>query len=361
MLGGMSSQLSAYLESRSFSRLCAEAAEGGLPSAQLVNIIGRNADIDTSAEDVTDGGGDYVFPTAARVHAIVSSSVEDGDDANAATGTVTYGTVVDTETITIDGTTFTKAAAGSATEFSTIAQLTALINALPNVNATDNGTVITITAAIAGTAGNSITMAETSTVGLSLSGATLSGGDAANTTGVLSVRVTGVDADYNELVEDVTLGGTVAVNTVGSFLRINKIETLTVGSNGSAVGNITATAATDSTVSARILAGNNQSFNAVYTVPNNKTAFLLSMSCSLPNATSLSGMATLLSKTAALAGWVTRHIMGVTAAGVPDNVRQFGGTVVFPETSDVKIRVATSGSNADVVAGLQLLVLADAA
>lgn len=98
--------------------------------------------------------------------------------AQAATGTITYGTPVDGNTVTVDGTTFTKAAAGSATEFSTIAELTALIDALADVNATDDGTTITVTAAATGTAGNSIDLAASNAT---VSGATLSGGaDAVN-------------------------------------------------------------------------------------------------------------------------------------------------------------------------------------
>lgn len=98
--------------------------------------------------------------------------------AQAATGTITYGTPVDGNTVTVDGTTFTKAAAGSATEFSTIAELTALIDALADVNATDDGTTITVTAAATGTAGNSIDLAASAAT---VSGATLTGGaDAVN-------------------------------------------------------------------------------------------------------------------------------------------------------------------------------------
>ena len=94
----------------------------------------------------------------------------------AATATVTYGSPSNGDTITVDGNEFTKVASSpGADEFSSISELTALIQALSSVNATDNGTVITITAATAGTAGNAITLAKTGSA-LTLSGDLLSGG-----------------------------------------------------------------------------------------------------------------------------------------------------------------------------------------
>lgn len=464
----MPSQLSSLLESRRIEDLLAVAAEGNLPNAKIVNANGRNADIDTSAEDVTEIGGNYAPPTAARVHAIVSSSAEDGDDANAATGTITiasyaecnaaaatgsitYGAPDNGDTVVVDGNTFTKvAAAPAAGEFTTIAELTALVNALATVNATDDGTTISIVADTAGTAGNSITLsvgggntgtlavsgatltggeavvtvtvngvafvagtdftaatsntatatslraainasedvllagivtaggsgadvtitadtagaagnditlATSETDAVTVSGANLTGGDDANNTGVLSVRITGVDATYAEVIEDVTLGGTVSVNTTNSFLRINSMVALTVGSNGSAVGNITATAATDSTVSAKIAAGENESRNAFYTVPLNKTGFVFSMFGEMYGAAS-----TIIATVEMLMreygkGWVSRGVASVN--GGEENGRKFTAPIAVPAKADIKLRAATSADNADLVAGMQLLVVAD--
>lgn len=663
----MSSQLRSLVESLEMQELTAVAAEGNMPNAKIFNMYGRNTDIDTSAEDVTDLGGNYTPPSAARVHAIVSSSAEDGDDsaqstgtitidhydqmlpakasgtitvvdwslaaAIKATGTVTFGTPSDGDTVTVDGTAFTRATAAKATgtitygvplngdtvevaghiftkvasnpssdqfttlanlttaidaltevsathdaltitilaatagtagnsltlavdgdntgtmsvsgsgtlasgtdlgaaEFNTITDLTALIQALANVNATDNGTVITVVAAAAGTAGNSITLAESGgcsvsgatltggraaatigigattltanvdftaatdntttaenlkvainalsgvgatrsglvitvtdddfdetgnstgtttsvsgfatvqqstlaggedvstiivngvsfvagtdfTVGASnttaalalknainasadvliagiltasvstnvvtitavtggtagdsitiacadtdavtVSGATLSGGDNENITGVRSIRITGVDSTYAEITEDIDLNGTGSKNTVNSYLRINSMVALAVGSNGSAVGNITATAATDSTVSAKILAGKCESQNAYYTVPLNKTAFILAVGGSLP------ALGSVTSQLAADVreygkGWVTRALLGLSGTVLPTPSYQFPAPIVAPAKSDIRLRANTSADNTDVIATAQILVVAD--
>lgn len=113
----------------------------------------------------------------------------------AATGTITYGSPSNGDTITVDGHTFTKAASGSGSNFSAIAELTTLINALANVNATDNGTTITVTASETGVHGNSIAMSKTGSA-LVLSGALLTGG-----TGQLAIgKVAGDELTGAELV-----------------------------------------------------------------------------------------------------------------------------------------------------------------
>lgn len=127
-----------------------------------------------------------------------------------ATGTITYGSPANGDTVVVDGHTFTKAASGGAAAFSTIGELTTLISALDSVNATNNGTVITVEAAAIGVAGNSVTMTKTGSA-LSLSGALLTGG-----TGQLAIGkaagdeltgaalvLTPIEASSNEL--DITL------------------------------------------------------------------------------------------------------------------------------------------------------------
>jgi hypothetical protein len=80
-------------------------------------------------------------------------------------------------TIIVNGTTFTYvAAAPGAGEFSTIGELEALVEAVTGVNSSENGTVVAITAAVAGVAGNAITLARAGTGTLAVSGATLTGG-----------------------------------------------------------------------------------------------------------------------------------------------------------------------------------------
>lgn len=146
--------------------------------------------------------------TATQIKAAIdaASSVS----AAKASGTVTYGSPSNGDTITIAGTVFTKAASGGAAAFSTIAELTALIDALASVSATDNGTTITILAATPGTAGNAITMAKTGSA-LTLSGATLANGR----DGVVTT-ISGTGSNAQKTVNGATMTGASAATQPAS-------------------------------------------------------------------------------------------------------------------------------------------------
>lgn len=152
---------------------------------RLLRMLGANADVD-AAEDAITAGGTYPWLAAAQTHNIASSSESDEDEkaatgtvtvvdytklaATAATpsGTITFGTPSNGSTVIVTGPsggpyTFTKVAATpGALEFTTIGELEALIEAIPGLNSSENGTVITLVVATAGTAANSWTITGTS-------------------------------------------------------------------------------------------------------------------------------------------------------------------------------------------------------
>ena len=101
-------------------------------------------------------------------------------------------------------------------------------------------------------------------------------------TGARTVQLYGLDGDYNEINELVTLNGQTAVNTTQSFLRINRMVVRSAGSGGANAGVIYAGTGTVTTgVPANVYAsvngvtGANQSLMALWTVPAGYTAYLL--------------------------------------------------------------------------------------
>ena len=92
------------------------------------------------------------------------------------------------------------------------------------------------------------------------------GGVGANT-----VTIEGLDNDYNEISETVTMDGQNNVNTSKSFLKVNRAFVATGGSSEQ-TGNITVTV--DSNVLAYIGPDYKQTVQAHYTVPAGYTAFL---------------------------------------------------------------------------------------
>ena len=107
---------------------------------------------------------------------------------------------VNGDTVVVNGTTCTCVAASpAANQFSTIAELEVLTEAIANINSTQDGTKVYLTADAPGTGGNAYTLslggANAGT--MSISGATFSGGVAATYTDVL--ELTGMPETANEI------------------------------------------------------------------------------------------------------------------------------------------------------------------
>ena len=103
-----------------------------------------------------------------------------------------------------------------------------------------------------------------------------SANDTYNGTGARTIRIEGLNADYVEIGEDVTLLGATAVFTGQSFLRINTTHPLTAGTGGAVAGNIDIR----DNAGAVILAGiesHSCSLNGFYTVPVGHTAYILDL------------------------------------------------------------------------------------
>ena len=100
-------------------------------------------------------------------------------------------------------------------------------------------------------------------------------------TGARTVELFGLDGDYNEISETVTLNGQTAVNTTLSYLRINRMIVRSAGSGGANAGIIYAGTGTVTTgVPANIYAtingdGSNQTLMALWTVPAGYTGYLM--------------------------------------------------------------------------------------
>lgn len=99
-------------------------------------------------------------------------------------------------------------------------------------------------------------------------------GDPAGT-GARTLRLTGLDANYSQITEDITLNGTTNVLTTNAYLRVSDLRCLTAGSVGTNAGIITATASASATVQGIINVLEGVGHNGFYTVPADRTAYLL--------------------------------------------------------------------------------------
>ncbi len=104
-----------------------------------------------------------------------------------------------------------------------------------------------------------------------------SASDSSAGVGARTVRVYGLTSwTTAEITEDVTMNGTSDVPTTHSFVFIHRIRVLTKGVTNVNVGAITATADSDSTVSAVILAGEGETHMGIMAISSLEDAYLSS-------------------------------------------------------------------------------------
>ena len=233
----------------------------GLPKLNI--IPGVHAISVKAGGNIAPATGDYKEAVTVSTLAAATGTVTFGipADLTAATGTVTFGAPTNGDTITVDGTVFTKAADNTDANFVTADDLASDINALTNVGAANAAGTITITAATAGAAGNAITLAESGTAldgNLDLSAATLAGGKDATIVTVDGTAFTkalnNTDANFvnaDDLASDIN-----ALTNVGAANAAGTI-TITAATQGEAGNAITIVVAGDGTtsVSGATLAG----------------------------------------------------------------------------------------------------------
>lgn len=236
-----------------------EVGKGNISGTSGVNKFGRNTDVDTSAEDIWDGGGTWTAPTASRTHDIVST---DTNDTSAGTGART-------------------------------------------------------------------------------------------------VEIQGLDANWALQTETVTMNGTSNVATASTYRRIFRMKVLTAGSGGANAGTITATAQTDSTVTAQMSIGNNQTLMAIYTVPASKTAYMTQLYASINRAVSTTEADIFLwVRDAETPGpWQLKHVQSITTTGDSRLAKDFEPYFSISEKSDVRVAGVANDLNSDISAGFDLYLV----
>lgn len=104
--------------------------------------------------------------------------------------------------------------------------------------------------------------------------------DAAAGTGARTIQIEGLDVNYEQITETVTLNGQTQVATTKEFLRVFRAYVATAGSGGTAAGDIyigttgASSGVPTGTYYAKITLGENQTLMAVYTVPANHTLYV---------------------------------------------------------------------------------------
>jgi hypothetical protein len=183
-----------------------------------------------------------------------------------------------------------------------------------------------------------------------------SANDTSAGTGARTVAVYGLDANYNEINETVSLNGQTEVLTTNSFIRVFRAFVVTAGSGGTAAGTIyvgtgTVTAGVPATIYAEIPLGSNQTQMALWTVPANYTLYINGGTFSA--ASNNAAQYVLGQFFFRPYGGVFRNVADIT---VNSNVFRYQWDIplAIPEKSDIEARaIAISGTNFYVTASFE--------
>lgn len=163
-----------------------------------------------------------------------------------------------------------------------------------------------------------------------------------------TITIIGLDANYNQITENVTLTTATGNATTNSFIRVYRAYM----HNGSTtnVGNIDVKIST--TVIARITAGKGQTLMAVYTVPAGYTAYLTQGVMTVKSGADATG--DFFVRYGGQSAFRIAHTFEVTSAEY-----FYGFHVPFkvPEKSDIDVRASVRSNNARVTAAFDFYLI----
>lgn len=182
-------------------------------------------------------------------------------------------------------------------------------------------------------------------------------------TGARTVTVYGLKTWTSaESSEVVTLNGVGAVNTANSYVIIHRMVVTTFGSAGPNVGTITATAATDATVTATIRPGLGQTQMAILGVPSGQSAFINRVKASVITDSSFSANFTLVAATDPSnypARFTTVRTFGDVNSGSSNHDENFQTPLVVAGPCILKLQGIASPADTDASGGFDMLLVSN--
>ena len=163
-----------------------------------------------------------------------------------------------------------------------------------------------------------------------------------------TITIVGLDADYNQITENVTLTAATGNATSQSFIRVYRAYMY----NGSAtnVGNIDIKKS--STAVARITAGKGQTLMAVYTVPAGYSAYLTQGVMSVKSGADATG--NFFVRYSGETAFRIAHTFEVASA---EYFYAFHVPFKLPEKSDIDVRASVRSNNARVTAAFDMYLI----
>lgn len=176
-------------------------------------------------------------------------------------------------------------------------------------------------------------------------------------TGAHTVRVWYLpDWDTAETYEDVNMDGTTPVAMTVSAVMINRMKVSAYGASGPNVGTITATAATDATVTALILPGDGQTEQAIYGVPSIQSFYLVRWGVDISKSAAAAATVELELRVNEIpdvitTGFIRKDDISVQSTGTNSKERVYPIPIKYPGPCIIKIQGIASAADIDGKSG----------
>ena len=164
-----------------------------------------------------------------------------------------------------------------------------------------------------------------------------------------SVTVVGLDENYNQISETITLTTQTNNNSSNSFIRIFRAF---ISDGETNIGQISVQR--DTTDVAIITAGYGQTLMAVYTVPAGYTGYLYKGTCSAQSGAD--GTGNMFVRYFGQSSFRIGHSFEVSGAG-GQYMYDFSFPIPIPEKSDIDVRITTRSNNGRYTAAFDLLLV----
>ena len=184
--------------------------------------------------------------------------------------------------------------------------------------------------------------------------------------GALTVQVYGLDENFLEVDETVILDGIVPVAlTENTYIRMYRAIVLTAGTSETNVGNIFIQIAAGGTVGAYIGAGDGQTQQAIYTVPEGKSAYFTKGYVGISKAGGAAAASAEFKWKARpnngyIGAWQTQGQMEVVTSGSSHWQYEYGvPNGPIPARTDIRIECVEVSATLGVVGGFDLILVDD--
>jgi len=173
--------------------------------------------------------------------------------------------------------------------------------------------------------------------------------DGVGGTGIRTLTIVGLDANFDEVTEVVTMNGLTQVTTANSYIRIFRAYGSTSGTSLTNVGDINIYDNAGTLQLLRIVAGDGQTLMTIFTIPRNKTAYLIQLSTSNDSGKGARiSLFTRLNDGGTLYPWQIKYRAYIIGG---DNEFHFNIPFKIAAKTDIEIRVTTPASAGTTSAG----------